>query len=59
MGSYLPLLLIFILIFLSPPENSGSEGVSSTRALAAAQTTLQTHLLCICMVGLPPHRVLR
>jgi hypothetical protein len=35
-GSYLPHFLIFNLIFIITSEDSGSEGVSSPRTLAAA-----------------------
>jgi hypothetical protein len=32
---------------LSPPKDSGTEGVSSPSALATAQAALQAHLLCL------------
>jgi hypothetical protein len=45
--SYLPLLFIFILILSSPPEDSGSEGVSSPRTLATTRAALEARPLCL------------
>jgi hypothetical protein len=45
--SHLPL-LSNISLFVIPPKDSGSEGVSSTRTPTAARTALQAYLLCLC-----------